>query len=33
MNGAVASVVMGIVLELSGPSTGISYLSGEPIEQ
>lgn len=31
MTGAIGSVVMGLVLELSGPNTGISYLSGDPV--
>lgn len=29
MTGAIGSVLMGLVLELSGPNTGITYLSGE----
>lgn len=32
MNGAIGSVLMGLVLELSGPTTGISYLSGESVK-
>lgn len=34
MTGAIGTVVMGLVLELSGPATGINYLSGErPVER
>ena len=31
MTGAIGLIVMGLVLDLSGPNTGITYLSGERV--
>jgi hypothetical protein len=33
MTGAIGSVLMGLVLELSGPTSGITYLSGDKIQR